>query len=340
MASRRGRLTRFLFVTLIVIALFLAVSAGIARYWYFGPYRGFASETFVEIERGMSSPRIARVLASHGVVRSRWAFLAVRALHPRSTLQAGEYRFGSAQTPWQVFEKIRRGDIFYEEFTVPEGSSMFDIASLLGQSDIVHPDAFLKAAADPQTIRDLDPLAPDLEGYLFPSTYRVTHRTSAQQLCHMMTSEFRKQWTALGGEKHIADTHKIVTLASLVEKEAAVPGERPFIAAVFTNRLRLGMPLQCDPTTVYAALLENRYRGVIRKSDLASANPYNTYTHPGLPPGPIANPGISSLTAALHPADVDYVYFVAKADGSGSHHFSSTFEEHEKAVLAYRKNAH
>jgi UPF0755 protein len=336
----RGRLMRLLLTAVIVFFLFLALGAGIAGYWYLGPYRGFGNEAFVEIEHGMSSQRIAGILASQGVVRSRWAFLAVRTLHPRATLQAGEYRFGSAQTPFQVFEKIRRGDVFYEDFTVPEGSSIFDIASLLGQSDTVNPDAFLKAAANPQSIHDLDPLAPDLEGYLFPSTYRVTHRTSADLLCRMMTTEFRKQWTALGGEKQAADIHKIVILASLVEKEAAVPGERPSIAAVFTNRLRLAMPLQADPTTVYAALLENRYRGAIHKSDLASGNPYNTYTHAGLPPGPIANPGTSSLSAALHPADVDYIYFVAKGDGSGLHHFSSTLEEHEKAVLAYRKNEH
>lgn len=337
----RGRRSsgRALLAALLIVLLFVGLVVGIGSYWYFGPYRGYGAETFVEIEHGMSSQDIARVLASHGVVRSRWAFLAVRAVHLRATLQAGEYRFGSAQTPRQVFEKIRRGEVFYEDFTVPEGSNIFDIAALLDQSDTVHSDAFLRAAADPESIRDLDPLAPDLEGYLFPSTYRVTHRTTANQLCLMMTTEFRKQWAALGGEKHMADAHKIVTLASLIEKETAVPQERRLIAAVFTNRLRSDMPLQCDPTTVYAALLENRYRGVIRKSDLSSANPYNTYTHAGLPPGPIANPGVSSLAAALDPADADYLYFVAKADGSGAHQFSSTLEEHEKAVLAYRKTA-
>ena len=207
---------------------------------------------------------------------------------------------------------------------------------------LAHPDgsAFLKAAANPASIRDIDPLAPDLEGYLFPSTYRLTHRTSAIQLCHNMTTEFRKQWAALGGKTRMAETHRLVTLASLVEKESAVPKERPLVSAVFSNRLRLNMPLQCDPTTVYAALLENRYRGVIHKSDLASANPYNTYAHAGLPPGPIANPGVSALKAALAPANTDFLYFLAKPDGSGSHHFSSTLPEHEKAVLAYRKMAH
>ncbi len=269
-----------------------------------------------------------------------WVFLAIRALHPKAALEAGEYRFDSPQTPWAVFNKIRRGDVFYEEFTVPEGSNIFDIAALLQRSDTVDADVFLKAAANPASIRDLDPRAPDLEGYLFPSTYRVTHHTTAVQLCHMMTTEFRKEWAALGGKARLAETHRLVTLASLVEKETAVPQERPLVAAVFLNRLRLGMPLQCDPTTVYAALVENRYHGVIHKSDLASANPYNTYAHAGLPPGPITNPGASSLKAALAPADTDYLYFVAKPDGSGSHHFSSTLLEHEKAVLAYRKTAH
>lgn len=131
----------------------------------------------------------------------------------------------------------------------------------------------------------------------------------------------------------------MVTVASLVEKESAVPTERPVVASVFFNRLRLGMELQCDPTTVYAALLDNRYQGVIHKSDLASANPYNTYTHPGLPPGPIANPGLKSLNAALHPANTDFLYFVAKPDASGSHHFSATLAEHQTAVEAYRRGA-
>jgi peptidoglycan lytic transglycosylase G len=337
--ERGGALARAL-KTIAVLAVVLVIAgAAVGGYWYLGPYRGFGAETFVEIHRGMSSQEIARELAAHGVVRSRWAFLAVRALHPRATLQAGEYRFGSDQTPWQVFEKIRRGEIFYEDFTVPEGSNMFDIAALLEGLDSVRPKDFLREATNPDLVRDLDPQAPDLEGYLFPSTYRVTHQTTARQLCRTMTTEFRKQWMALGGQRAQRPPHEIVTVASLVEKESAIPSERPLIAAVFENRLRLSMPLQCDPTTVYAALLENRYRGVIYKSDLASANPYNTYTHAGLPPGPIANPGTASLAAALHPAATDYLYFVAKPDGSGSHRFSSTLSEHEKAVSEYRKAA-
>lgn len=323
-------------LTILIAGLLAAALAG---YLFLRPYRGFGGETFVEIEHGMSSREIAQTLASRGVVRSPWVFLAIRALHPKAALEAGEYRFDSPDTPWAVFNKLRRGDVFYEEFTVPEGSNIFDIAALLEGKDMVQPDAFLRAAADSASIRDLDPLAPDLEGYLFPSTYRVTHRTTAVQLCRMMTTEFRKQWAALGGKSRMMEVHRMVTLASLIEKESAIAQERPLVSAVFVNRLRLNMPLQCDPTTVYAALLENRYRGVIHKSDLTSGNPYNTYTHAGLPPGPITNPGASALKAALQPANADYLYFVAKPDHSGSHHFSSTLLEHDKAVLAYRKTA-
>jgi UPF0755 protein len=339
LANQRSAVRRFLLLVTIVIAISALAGCVIGGYWYFGPYRAFQTETFVEIEHGMSSREIARQLAHQGVVRSAWAFDAIRGLHPRATLQAGEYRFGSAQTPWQVFEKIRRGEIFYEDFTVPEGSNIFDIASLLERSGMVDADEFLKAAANPEIIRDLDPVAPTLEGYLFPSTYRLTHKMTAKRLCETMAGEFRRRWALLGGNRTVKDTHKIVTLASLVEKETAIAQERPLVAAVFANRLRLSMALQCDPTTVYAALLDKRYRGVIHKSDLASGNPYNTYMHTGLPPGPIANPGIASLKAALHPAETDYLYFVAKADGSGSHQFSAKLIEHEKAVLSYRKSA-
>lgn len=320
-----------------VVILGCLVLGGIAAYWSFTPFQGFGNETFVDIQHGMSTRRIARELARSGVVRSEWRFLLVRLLHPEATLQAGEYRFHSAESPWKVFDTIRRGQIFYEEFTVPEGSNIFDIAGLLRDSDAVSADEFLKAAANPQMIRDLDPLAPSLEGYLFPSTYRVTHKSSAAQLCRTMTDEFRKQWSSLGGASAGNDLHRAVTLASLVEKETAVPSERPLVAAVFLNRLEKGIPLQCDPTTVYAALLENRYFGVIHKSDLANRNPYNTYTHSGLPPGPITNPGAASLRAVLMPAKTSFLYFVAKADGSGSHQFSSTLGEHEKAVALYRK---
>jgi len=197
-------------------------------------------------------------------------------------------------------------------------------------------DNFLAAARDPSLIVDLDPKAETLEGYLFPNKYRVYRRTTARELCRMMTNEFRAQWQAVGGGANSA--HDTVTLASLVEREARLPEERPRVASVFKNRLRIGMKLQCDPTTVYAALLEGRYRGVIHQSDLDNANPYNTYQHAGLPPGPIANPGLDSIKAALTPEDTTYLFFVARADGSGGHNFSDSLQQHVAAVTQYRKS--
>jgi UPF0755 protein len=237
-----------------------------------------------------------------------------------------------------VYARIARGDVFFYELSVPEGSNIFDIAASIDRFDFIKGADFLRAARDPSLIRDLAPEAPSLEGYLFPSTYRLTRRTTVQQLCQMMTDQFRKNWRELQKADHPAAVNDAVTLASLVEKETAVPDERPQVAAVFRNRLRLGMALDCDPTTIYASMLEQRYRGTIYRSDLNSANLYNTYKHAGLPPGPIANPGVASLKAALEPAETDYLYFVAKADGSGGHQFSKSIEEHNRAVEQYRHN--
>jgi UPF0755 protein len=195
---------------------------------------------------------------------------------------------------------------------------MFDIAAAVERLDVFSADRFLEAARNPALIRDLDPQAPTLEGYLFPNTYRLSRGAGPEQLCVMMTGKFREVWRSLRSD---ASVHRTVILASLVEKEGKLPDERPVIASVFARRLSIGMKLDCDPTTIYAALLAGNYRGAIHKSDLASEDPYNTYQHAGLPPGPIANPGAASLQAVLHPAGTDYLYFVARADGSGGHNF-------------------
>ena len=192
----------------------------------------------------------------------------------------------------------------------------------------------MNAARHAALIRDLDPQAPSLEGYLFPDTYKLKRHTTPEDLCLTMTARFREVWRGLG---IAGNPHEIVTLASLVEKEGKLSEERPMIAAVFRNRLNLGMKLDCDPTTIYAAELDGRYRGVIHRSDLDSRNPYNTYQHAGLPPGPIANPGLGSLHAALHPADTEALYFVLHPDGSGSHQFSKDLAAHQKAVETYRR---
>jgi len=297
-------------------------------------YKGFEQPVFIELQRGTSTSAMAEELAEKGVVRAPWMFLAARALHRGATLQAGEYRFEKPASPLEVLGRIQRGDIFYMEVLIPEGFNMFDIAAALEKQGTITAAAFLTAAKNPALIRDLDPKAESLEGYLFPNKYRIYRHTTAQQLCRQMTTEFRAQWAAAGGG---ADPHRTVTLASLVEREARLHEEQPSVASVFHNRLRLGMKLDCDPTTVYAALLENRYTGTIHQSDLASENPYNTYRHVGLPPGPIANPGLGSIRAALHPASTDYLYFVAKADGSGGHNFSESLEKHAAAVAQYHR---
>jgi len=316
-----------------LIALILAL-AGLAAAALVTPYQGFKTETYVEIARGTGTSGIAQELAQDGVIRYRWEFLLVRLIKPSANLQAGEYRFAKAASVLDVFNRIARGDIYYVEFTVPEGSNIFDIARALDAQGLMSAEDFLTAAQNPALIRDLAPHARSLEGYLFPSTYRLSHTITAEKLTKMMTEEFRTQWAKLNAGKD-ANTNSVVTLASLVEKETGAANERPLIASVFRNRLEQGMRLECDPTTIYAALLENRYRGVIHRSDLDSANPYNTYQNAGLPPGPIANPGVPALAAALEPADTPYLFFVAKP-GGGGHQFSTTMAQHEKAVIAYR----
>ncbi len=297
------------------------------------PYQGFEGEVFVDIPRGTSTSGIAGMLARAGVVRSRWDFLAARLAARGRVLQAGEYRFDHRASPLEVYGRIARGDIFYYELVVPEGKNIFDVAAAVEELGFMPAERFLAAARDPSLIRDLDPKATTLEGYLFPNTYRLSRHITPERLCRMMTDKFREVWRSLGSN---SDVHDTVTMASLVEKEGKLASERPQIAAVFLNRLRIGMKLDCDPTTIYAALLARHYRGTIFRSDLQSQSPYNTYQHPGLPPGPIANPGRASIDAVLHPADSGALYFVLRPDGSGGHQFSDTLAAHQVAVAKYR----
>jgi UPF0755 protein len=309
-------------------------AGGFAVYRLEQPYQGFRGETFVEFPRGAGTSGIADALVKAGVVRSRWDFLLARVANRTRVLQAGEYRFDRAASPMDVVRRIARGDIFYYELIVPEGRNLFDIAAAAEQLGLFPAPKFLQAARDPALIRDLDPQAPTLEGYLFPDTYKLSRHTTPDRLCRLMTGKFRDAWRSL---HTAAGVHRTVTLASLVEKEGKLADERLRIAAVFENRLRIGMKLDCDPTTIYAALLQQRFRGVIHRSDLDSDHPYNTYRHAGLPPGPIANPGLASIRAVLAPSDSDSLYFVARADGSGGHEFSSNIAAHESAVERYRR---
>ncbi len=315
--------------------LIVAIPAAVAiAYFLSHPFAAFQREVFIEIPKGASTRSMARMLADAGVIEHAWELLALRAIHPSLKLQAGEYRFAGPASPIEVYGRIARGDVFYYQLAIPEGQNMFDIASTVEGLGWMTAPEFLAAARDASLIHDLAPAAPTLEGYLFPDTYRLTRHTSATELCRILTQRFRAEWKRLGAS---ADVHQTVTLASLIEKEAAVPADRPLIASVFRNRLKIGMKLDSDPTTVYAALLEGRYRGTIHQSDLASPNRYNTYQHPGLPPGPIANPGTASLRAALEPAETDYLYFVARPDGSGRHQFSRDIAAHRQAATRYRR---
>jgi peptidoglycan lytic transglycosylase G len=319
-----------------ILLAVLVLAGGGFFFWFRQPYQGFQNEVFVSLDRGTNTRDIADALEKNGVVRYAWEFLLVRALNSNAKLQAGEYRFAAPASVFDVFRRIERGDVYHFDFTVPEGSNMFDIGRLLEEQGIMPAADFLKAASDPSLIADLAPRAKSLEGYLFPSTFRMTHTMTAMDLVRIMTQEFRKRWKQLA--PGAMDVNSAVTLASLIEKETGAPQERPLVGSVFANRLSQGMKLESDPTTIYAALLEHRYSGVIHRSDLDNLSPYNTYRHEGLPPGPIANPGAESLEAALHPSDTKFLYFVAKPEGGG-HQFSTTLAQHTRAVREYRTHA-
>jgi UPF0755 protein len=325
------RLLRLIFALLLLLLL----AAGVAYFLATRPYQGFQKPVILDFPKGTSTQAMSAQLAQAGVIQSSWQFMLTRALHPNARLLAGEYQFSEPASVFTIFDRISRGDVFFYELTVPEGSNIFDIASNIDKFDFMKGADFLRLARDPAPILDLAPGAPSLEGYLFPSTYRIERTTTVKRLVHMMTDLFRKNFRELQ-PSHAVEVNSLVTLASLVEKETAVPVERPLVASVYANRLRMHMPLDCDPTTIYAALLEGRYRGAIYRSDLDNPNAYNTYRHPGLPPGPIANPGLAALKAALAPAETTYLYFVAKADGSGGHQFSDNLEAHNRAVEQYR----
>jgi len=248
MSRRRRRRWPLRFAVPALLLLLLVLAAGAAVRSLFTPFQGFSGEAFVEIAKGISVRAIADELVQNGAARSRWQFLAVRLLRPSARLQAGEYRFAHPDSAWNIFDRIVRGDVFYYELTVPEGSNMFDIAAVVDRLGFLNSEDFLRAARAPALVRDIAPAAPTLEGYLFPSTYRVTRSATVRQLCRMMTEEFRRQWHALDPPAEI-DVHRAVTMASMVEKETAVEAERPAVASVYYNRLDRGMALDCDPTT-------------------------------------------------------------------------------------------
>ena len=317
-------------IRLLAFLVVVAVAAG--AYFALSPVAPTAPKILL-IKSGSSARSIAAQLEGAGVIRNAYTFLAVHAIKGRKTLKAGEYSFEKPASAMEVYERIARGDVFYHTVVIPEGYNIFDIAQALQASGLTTKEAFLEVARGERTlIADLDPQAPSLEGYLFPDTYHFSRTQSARDIAAAMVKRFREEAQALGLNSKF---HHVVTLASIVEKETAVPSERSMVAGVFANRLERRIGLATDPSVIYAALLAGRYRGTIYQSDLTYDSPYNTYRFSGLPPGPIANPGRASLQAAMQPLTTDYLYFVA--DNKGGHRFARTLDEHNRNVGEYRR---
>jgi UPF0755 protein len=324
-------------IVVLAIALAAAGAYVLVRRVY-EPYQGYQHEQLLEIPSGSGPAAIGRTLVGAGVVRDELTFrMALWLSGNARRLQAGEYRFDRPLSSVAVIDKIARGEVDLQPLTFREGLTIREMAEVFEKSGRGSAAAFIEAASDPSPIRSLDPAATDLEGYLFPDTYSLPRQVTAARVVRAMVDRFQQglspEITAAAKERDLS-VRELVTLASLVEKETGRAEERPIVAAVYANRLRIGMGLQCDPTVIYALQKAGRYDGNLRRDDLAFDSPYNTYRYAGLPPGPIAAPGQGSLAAAARPAQVPYLYFVSRNDGS--HEFATTLDEHNRNVRKYQ----
>jgi len=295
-------------------------------------------QKFVMLRPGYSTRRIAAELEAAGVIRNRLGFILWHRIHRKQSLKAGEYLFDKTARTLDVHNRLVRGDIYVHTVVIPEGFTMFDIAQAVQDAGLGSSQEFLAVAqSNTELISDLAPDAKTLEGYLFPNTYEFTRTQSMKDIAAAMVKQFRQvaEQIGLNASGQNADVQKTVTMASIIEKETAVPEERSVVASVYYNRLARNIALQADPSVIYAELLNGNYAGALHHSDMQFQSAYNTYTHPGLPPGPIGNPGRNSLEAALHPAQTDYYYFVS--DGNGHHRFSRSLEEHNQNVAKLRQ---
>jgi UPF0755 protein len=331
-------------ILVVSVLILLAISLASIAAWQVHsrlvePFKGYsAEEQFVEIAPGSSTRAIGRALVEAGVVRDALVFrIALWRSGAARRLKAGEYRFDRPMTAADVVDRIARGDVYLHAITFPEGLTIREMARIFEAQGFGSAGEFLAAACEAGLIADLDPAARDLEGYLFPETYALPRRGTAPQLVAMMTSRFQQvlgpQLRQEAAERGLS-VRQVITLASIVEKETARADERPLVAAVLLRRLRIGMPLQSDPTVIYGLTLAGRYNGNLTRENLQFASPYNTYRHAGLPPGPIAAPGRTSIEAVVRPAESDYLYFVSRNDGS--HVFARTLEEHNRNVSRYQ----
>jgi UPF0755 protein len=313
-----------------------------ARAWLFEPHAFGApgAERRVEVASGESTRAILERLEREGLLRSA---LVTRVYCSRllgdPPLQAGEYAFTSPASAVEIVAKLRAGDVVTYPVTIVEGSTYFESAEALARAGFGDRAAFTREFERAERVADLDPAATNLEGYLFPDTYRFPRRSSPATIADALVARFRQLWRddlaplrAPGDERSLRE---LVVLASLVEKEAGRADERPLVAAVYANRLRLGIGLYADPTIIYGLKLAGTWDGDLRRRDLESASPWNSYRRLGLPPGPICSPGLASLAAALRPAEVDYLYFVSRNDGS--HVFAESLAEHNRNVELWQR---
>jgi UPF0755 protein len=330
-------------LALAVMVVLTALTAGAAVVYLYAqatrPFQGYTEpEQFVEVPAGAGAQVIARRLAEHGVIVDPRIFrLVVRLQADPRRLRAGEYRFDSPMSTVDVVRKLAAGDIYLHRITFAEGLTIEEKARVFEARGFGPASTFVEAARNPAPVAHLDPEAPDLEGYLFPDTYAVPRKTTAEQMVRVMVNRFEQVFgpdLRAKAEAGGLTVRQVVTFASIIEKETGRPEERPLVSAVFNNRLRLGMRLQTDPTVIYALQREGLYQGNLTRRGLAFDSPYNTYVYGGLPPGPIAAPGRASLEAVFQPAEADYLYFVSRNDGS--HVFSRTLQEHNRAVQRWQ----
>ena len=331
--------TRVLRLGLLLLLLILAGAAYLYYRLEYPPKPATPSQVTVVVPAKTSTADIFRKLAEAGVVRdAKLAEIYYRIYRFRTPLQAGEYRFDRPTPIDDIINRMGRGDVVKYSIVVPDGLTADETFQLFWSRGIGGPDGFRRSMQETELLPGLTEGVTDLEGYLFPDTYVVTRSTPARTIVDLMVGQFRKNFTPDMREKARKldlSVQQAVTLASIVEKESGVEDEGPTIASVYLNRLKRGMRLQADPTVIYALKRDGKWSGTLYRSDYNYSSPYNTYANDGLPPGPICNPGLTALKAAVSPAKTDYLYFVA--DASGGHRFSRTFEEHLIAIAAAKR---
>lgn len=336
-----SRMKRFFGQKKVLLPLLVLLLAGAAFYLYATtPVNPSAAAATIDIPKGTGFIRITEILDNAGLVQNRpffWALALVKKANRH--IRAGEYEFTGAMSPNEILDKLVRGLIKDYLVTLPEDITVSEVAKRLSVFKLINEKEFAALVADRTFLASLDIEADSIEGYLYPDTYRLDRSMTTQEIIRTLVAQFRKEVTPelrKRAEEIGLSLPEWVTLASIIGKESGTNAEKPLISAVFHNRLKMGMKLQSDPTAVYRLEQNGSPVKAVRREHLQSDTPHNTYKIKGLPPGPIANPGIDSLRAALYPANVDYLYFVSKNDGA--HHFSLNLAAHNQAVLKYQIN--